>query len=701
MTYRRALALSCLLLSAPAAFAASSGASDPNLWLEAWSGPRVTSWIETENAKTSAVLEADPRFSTAYADALAVAEAKDRIPIPEFLRGDIYNFWQDGGHVRGVWRRTTLADYGAAEPAWRTVLDLDALSAAEGANWVFKGVECEWRLERRCLVSLSDGGEDAVTVREFDLDAAAFAPGGFALPKGKQRVAWVDPETLLVAREWAPGDLTASGYPYIVKLVKRGEPLASAREVYRGGADDAVGVSLETLHDGQGRSATLLVRSKTFFENETWILEDGGVSRLALPAKSRVRALVDGRLVVSLDEDWITSGRRFSQGSLVALDLQAARATPGALTPTLIRAPGPRESIEGVAATKTGLYVVVYENVKARAYRFTPGASGAWSPVRLALPDNSAIEPVAADAKSERVFLRVNGFIDPTTLWLADGAAGSLRSVKSVSPKFDAGNLTVDQFEAASTDGKPIPYFVVHAKTLALNGANPTIMTAYGGFQLSRYPAYDPILGKLWLERGGVFVLANIRGGGEFGPAWHEAGLKTKRQKIYDDFAAVARDLIARRITSPRRLGIQGGSNGGLLVGVEMTQHPELFHAVDIERPLLDMLRFEQIAAGASWVGEYGSVTNPAERAFLASISPYNNLRAGVTYPEPFIFTTTKDDRVGPQHARKFAARMGQLGQPYLFYELREGGHGTGANLKEQAHTQAMEYVYMYRKLID
>jgi prolyl oligopeptidase len=307
----------------------------------------------------------------------------------------------------------------------------------------------------------------------------------------------------------------------------------------------------------------------------------------------------------------------------------------------------------------------------------------------------------AANRRGSEAFVDVEGFLTPSSVWLADARTGSVSKVKSRRAQFDAPRDTVEQLEVASTDGTKIPYFVVHPKGMKLDGANPTILTAYGGFEISSLPNYEDMGGKLWLERGGVYVLANIRGGGEFGPAWHEAGLKTHRQIIYDDFAAVAQDLIARRITSPRRLGIEGGSNGGLLMGVEMTQHPDLFHAVDIAVPLLDMLRFEQIDAGASWVGEYGSASNLDERAFWERTSPYQNLKAGVKYPEPLIWTTTKDDRVGPQHARKFAAKMAALGAPYLFYEVIEGGHGSGANLKERAHTSALQFTYFVRKLMD
>jgi prolyl oligopeptidase len=357
--------------------------------------------------------------------------------------------------------------------------------------------------------------------------------------------------------------------------------------------------------------------------------------------------------------------------------------------------------VEDAGATRNALFVAINQNVRGRIFEFTRKADGTWSGRRLSFPENLALGVAETNPHGTEAFVNVTGFLTPSSVWLADARTGAVSKVKSRRAQFDASRDTVEQLEATSADGTKIPYFIVHPKTMKLDGTNPTLLTAYGGFEISMTPSYQDMGGKLWLERGGVYVLANIRGGGEFGPAWHEAGLKTHRQIIYDDFASVAQDLIARRVTSPRRLGIVGGSNGGLLMGVEMTEHPDLFQAVDIQVPLLDMLRFEQIDAGASWVGEYGSVSNPDERAFWERTSPYQNLKAGVKYPEPLIWTTTKDDRVGPQHARKFAAKMAALGDPYLFYEVTEGGHGSGANLKERAHTSALEFTYFTRKLMD
>ncbi|HEY3783822.1 MAG TPA: prolyl oligopeptidase family serine peptidase [Steroidobacteraceae bacterium] len=675
---------------------------DPYLWLEDAHGAKAMAWVQAENAKTVGVLEKDRRYRGLYQDALMLAQAKDRIPTPGILAGSVYNFWQDADHVRGIWRKTSLASYGTPDPQWSTVLDLDALATTEKANWFLTDTTCAEPGERRCLLSLSDGGEDAVSVREFDLVHSLFPAHGFVLPKGKQSVAWEDEDTVLVSREWAPGDLTVSGYPFIVKRLKRGQPVTAAREIFRGtSSDGGYGVSPQVLHDGAGNRAILITRPLTTFESENYLVTQARVAKLGLPRKVEIHALIDGKVVLSLAEDWRVGGKTYASGSLVAFDLKAATRDPEHLQAELLYAPGPRETFSEANATRDALIVSTFDNVRGRAWVYRRSRDGSWTHAPLELPDNATIHLADTSLHSDHAFLSVAGFLQPSSLWELDTHTHALAEIKTLAPKFDASKEAVEQFEATSSDGTLVPYFVVHPKEMRLDGNNPTILYAYGGFQISMTPSYSAAMGKLWLEKGGVFVLANIRGGGEFGPAWHEAGLKTHRQIIYDDFAAVARDLIARKVTSTRRLGIQGGSNGGLLMGVEFTEHPELWNAVDIQVPLLDMLRYEKIAAGTSWVGEFGSVSNPDEAAFLAKISPYANVHRGTKYPEPFIWTTTKDDRVGPQHARKFAARLSEYGIPYLFYEVIEGGHGSGANLTEKAHTTALEMTYFTRKLMD
>ncbi|HEV2364358.1 MAG TPA: prolyl oligopeptidase family serine peptidase [Caulobacteraceae bacterium] len=684
---------------APAATAAPE-AEDPFLWLEDVRGARAMAFVEKENARSLGVLESDPRYAEFESGALRVLEAQDRIPEPELIGEAVFNFWQDHAHVRGLWRRATPADYAAATPHWQDVLDLDALSAAEKANWVWKGANCPPPHYRRCLISLSDGGEDATTEREFDLPSARFVDDGFVLPKGKQSADWLDDDTLIVAREWKPGELTSSGYPYVVKILVRGQALDQAREVFRGQPTD-VAVNPAVLHDGDGRRAVLIVRAVDFFSCEVFLLaDDGRLVRLPLPPKADVLGMIDGQGIVVTRQDWTPAAgaEPIRQGSLVSIDFDAA--ARGSARPEVIFTPGPRQSVEQAAVTRDRLLAAVYDNVRGALVIFQR-AGGRWTRQDLLRPENASVRIAAAGIASDRAYFAVETFLAPTKLLEADAAALAAREVKTLPARFDASELTVDQHQARSSDGEQIPYFVVHRKDWKLDGSNPTLLYAYGGFQVSMLPAYSATLGKLWLERGGAYVLANIRGGGEFGPAWHEAGLKTHRQLVFDDFAAVAKDLIARKITSPRRLGIRGGSNGGLLMGVEFNQRPELWRAVLIEVPLLDMLRYEKIGAGASWEAEYGSVDNPAERAFLAHISPYQNLRAGIAYPEPFFVTATSDDRVTPVHARKMAARMEALGLPFLFFENTNGGHAASANLREVAQRSALEFVYLVRKLMD
>ncbi len=681
---------------------AAAPAVAPPAFLDQVEGAQALDWVRAHNARTFATLQHDPRYAGFHDDALAVAQSQDRIPTPQVIGGQVYNFWQDAAHHHGLWRRTDLASYRSASPDWHTVIDLDALSATEHANWVWKGVTCEEPAEQRCLIGLSEGGEDAETEREFDLADGRFVAGGFVLPRSKQSMVWEDRDTLLLARDWGraadgSGSLTASGYPFIVKRLHRGQALDQATEVTRGAATD-ISDAPELWVDGQGHRLTLIHRGLTFFTASYQRVTPSGLSPLPLPPKSTAIGLVANRLAVKLDQDWQpATGPALAAGSLVSLDADHPDAAP--LT---IFAPTPRQSVEAesVGATRDRLLAVIYDTVRGGASIFTPTATG-WRQQALRLPHNVAVTLVDSGPSSDVAFLQVTGFLTPSQLWQVDAAAAAATRIKALPAQFDDRGLMVEQRKAASTDGTAIPYFIVHRRGMKRDGGNPTELTAYGGFGVSSVPLYSGAIGRLWLARGGVYVLANIRGGGEFGPAWHEAGRKTNRQRVFDDFAAVGRDLIAQHITSPRRLGIRGRSNGGLLMGVEFTQHPELWRAVIIGVPLLDMRNFETMAAGASWVDEYGSQSRPEEAAFLNRISPLQALKPGVAYPEPFIFTSTKDDRVGPVHARRFAWRLDQLGVPFLYYEDTEGGHAGTANLEEIAHEQALEATYLNQRLRD
>jgi prolyl oligopeptidase len=674
---------------------------DKYAWLEDINGEKPLAWVKEHNARTAAVLEKDPHFAAFQAEALKVLESPDRLPWPDFRGGAIYNLWRDASHVRGILRRTTLQDYLAADPKWETVLDYDALSKQDKQSWVARELVCLHPQNELCMVQLSAGGEDAVTEREMDLRTGKFVEGGFVLPRGKQNVAWLDKDTLLIGRDWGPGTMSLSGYPVTMRIWKRGQPMDSATEIFRGEVKD-VQAAFATFDDGEGHRAAVIQRDVSFWEHQWLLMLADGVHKLALPAKAELSGFIENQLIFSLRQDWTPEGAAsgLKQGSVIAIDCDAASKDPVHLKPTVVFVPTAEEFAQETATTRHHLLLSTLEHVQGRVYVYTREMDGRWTRRKLPVPNNQTVEVTAASQLDDRFFLAETGFLNPHSLWLGDADTGSLKPAKTQKPLFDASSDVVEQLEATSRDGTKVPYFIVHRKDMPYNGNNPTVMTAYGGFEVSLTPIYAAPMGKLWLERGGVFVLANIRGGGEFGPAWHEAGLKTHRQRIYDDFYAVAQDLAARKITSPRHLGIYGGSNGGLLMGVEFEQHPEMWNAVAIEVPLLDMLGFEHLSAGASWVGEYGSASVPEERTFLASISPYHNLKPDGHYPEPLIFTTTKDDRVGPQHARKFAALMQEYHLPFYYDEITEGGHGEGADSKQEARTAAEKYTYFTMKLM-
>ena len=681
---------------------ATSDATDPYLWLEEIGGDRVDAWIAQKNAHSLGTLQADPLYETLHQQALDIVQSRDRIPGPGFNeQGGIDNFWQDANHVRGIWRRTSLESYLTSEPQWDTILDFDALAEAEGANWVYKGSTCLAPEDRYCLISLSDGGKDAVTLREFDSQTRQFVEGGISLPESKGGAAWIDKDTLLVSRDFGEGSLTDSGYPRTVRLMKRGQTVDQAVEVFAGEQAD-VSVSGYTLRDADGVvQAVLLNRSLNFYEAETWQLKDDGSKvKLPLPLKGGITALLDGQLVVTTDQDWTApSGQSFKAGDIFAYDFKAWLADPTVQAQIIIR-PGAREAVESVRATRNRLVVGLYENVRGSVYVYEPNASGEWKRTRLDLPENVSVGLGSASDKDDRLFVSVTGYLTPSTLYLADAATGSVTQAKAMPAKFDTTGLTVNQFQATSKDGTLIPYFVVQREDAPTDGSNPTLLYGYGGFQSSLLPGYSPTTGKLWLERGGVYVVANTRGGGEFGPNWHQAAQQENRQRAHEDFQAVAQDLITRGITSQPHLGIMGGSQGGLFMGAMLTQRPDLINAAVIQVPLFDMLRFHKLLAGASWMGEYGNPDIAEQRAWIEEYSPYQKLAAGQPYPEVFIHTSTKDDRVHPGHARKAAARLEELGYPVLFYENTDGGHAAGANLRENARRVALEFTYLSRRLM-
>jgi len=672
---------------------------DPYLWLEEVEGRLSLEWVEERNRETMAELRSDERYDRFLQQAGELLNAKDRIPYGSIRGKYIYNFWQDAEHVRGILRRTTLASYRAAEPEWEPVLDVDALAKAENENWVYKGIAWLAPGYERCLIKLSRGGTDASVHREFDALAKSFLEDGFALPQAKSGVAWLDRDTLLVGTDWGEGTLTESGYPRIVKRWKRGTPLARAETVFEGRRED-IGIWPRVMDSG-GETLPMIDQSLTFYTGAYQLIgDDGKLRRLPLQDSADLVGFYAGRILFTLREAWDVKGRTFPQGALLAISVSAFQASEKLPPVETVYTPDERTSISGVAVSRSGLYVVLLQNVKGRILRFQADHdSGRWSSAPLPLPANGTVSVSAANPHSSTVLLNYEDHITPDRLSEYDAGANALTLLKSLPPRFRSDELQVEQHMAKSADGEVVPYFVIHRKGLKLDGSTPTILYGYGGFEISLKPSYSATIGKLWLERGGAYAVANIRGGGEFGPRWHKAALKTNRQRAYDDFIAVAEDLARRGITSPGHLGISGGSNGGLLVGAIFTQRPDLLNAVVCRVPLLDMLRYTKLLAGASWAAEYGDPEDPKMREALLKYSPYQNVFPDRKYPRVFIETSTKDDRVHPGHARKMVARMREQGHPVLYFENTEGGHAAGANLKQHAQRYALEYVYFSRQL--
>jgi len=693
-----------LLLTACASVTATSD-NDPYIWLEDVHGEKQLAWVKAENAKSTARLDGDKRFAGYRADALAILTAKDRLALPSFRAGGVDNLWQDDAYPHGLWRQASIASYRAGKPKWSTILDLDALSKAEGKNWFWKGgsAECLAPDDRYCLLQLSDGGGDAVEIREFDATAKAFVVNGFKLDRAKQNAEWIDQDTILVAKPTSDADTTESGYAFTLKLLKRGQAWADAREVFRGERRDVM-TTPRVLRDADGVvRATIAERRTSFFEAEFYLLGDAAPVKLPVPLKSTLRGYVDGQLVFSLQEDFQT----FKQGALVALPLIGSTGGSAAgdmqndmFKLALIMQPTASQTIDGIETTREHVVVQLLDNVKGAVEVYARNG-GAWKGKRLSLPNDSQLIVRAAQKSGSLLFLTSEGFLQPTALWWADAASAKDGLVRALPAKFKASMHVVEQNWATSRDGTKIPYFLVRPKKMKADGSTPTLLYGYGGFLISKPPVYLPEMGKLWLEHGGAYVIANIRGGGEFGPAWHQSALRENRQRAFDDFAAVGEDLIARKVTSPRRLGIYGRSNGGVLTTVLMVQHPELFNAVVVESPLVDMLRYHKLSAGASWTGEYGNPDVPGDYKFISDYSAYQKVKKGVTYPEPYITTNTEDDRVHPGHARKFSAKLAEIGAPYIYYENTFGGHSNDADPAMNADRWAKHYIYLTQKLMD
>ena len=685
-------ALLLLLVGFHMATSCYASDEDPYLWLEEVEDEQALEWAKSRSERDTAVIEAVPEFAEIFGELVEIYNSEDRIPTPAFQADRVYNFWQDNEHEKGIWRRTFLADFANEEPDWEIVLDVDALAEAEGENWVWKGADCLDPEYRHCLISLSRGGADATVIREFDTVAKVFVVDGFELPEAKSVVAWKDENTLWVGTDFGEGSLTTSGYPRISKEWKRGQTLQEAKIVFEG-SHEIVWAFTDSTRTPEGRYDIIAV-SPERYRRTYYMLLGGRKVKLDLPDDAELKGFFKDHLVVSLRSPWKTGGTEYPEGSLIAIGVDDFLA--GFREFTVIFSPAERTSLREVRATPNYLLYTTLDNVRGKLFRVSL-TNGEWNEDKIELPGLGTVSIGSTNDLTGDFFFTYTDFLTPSGLYLVQKDR-SPEPVKSSPEWFDSTGMDVVQHEAVSKDGTRIPYFLVMPAGFEADGANPTLIFAYGGFEVSNRPTYDGSVGKAWLSRGAVYVLANIRGGGEFGPKWHMGAVKENHQNNFDDLIAVAEDLVDRKVTSPSQLGIWGGSQGGLLVGGSFVQRPDLFNAVVSAVPLFDMKRFNKLLAGASWMGEYGN-PDTDDWEYMKLWSPYQNLEKDADYPEVFFWTNTRDDRVHPAHARKAVAKMTDMGHRVYYYENTDGGHASGADLNARAYTDALSYAYLWMKL--
>lgn len=665
--------------------------NDFHLWLEDVTGDAALDWVRARNAETTGSLRAAERFESLRHELRQILDADDRIPYVRRRGEYLYNFWQDEQHPRGLWRRTTLRDYRAQQPDWQVLIDVDALAEQDGENWVWQGATVLRPGYRRCLVELSRGGADAAVLREFDLDTLSFVADGFTLPEAKSSVSWIDADRLFVGTDFGEGSLTNSGYPRIVKEWHRGTPLSAARPVFEGKPEDVAVFAHHDLTEGYERD--FVRRAIDFYRTEHYLrTPDGELVRIDVPLDAGINVHREW-LLIRTRSPWQVGTTTHPAGALLATGFDDYLA--GGRDLTVLFEPDEHTSLEHYSWTREHLLLSTLSDVRTRMLVLTPGPEG-WSEAPLAgVPEYNSAKIIGTDPDhSDEYLLDVSGFTDPAELRRGEVGA-DVEVLKRAPAFFDSGGLSVRQHFATSADGTRVPYFVVGRE----GASGPTLLNGYGGFEISLTPSYSGVIGRGWLARGGTYVVANIRGGGEYGPDWHNSVTKQNRLRVYEDFAAVATDLVERGITSADRLGVHGGSNGGLLTGVMLTRYPELFGAVVSRVPLLDMKRYHLLLAGASWMAEYGDPDVASEWEYIKEYSPYQNIRSGQPYPPALFVTSTRDDRVHPGHARKMVAALRELDYDVSYYENIEGGHGAAADNEQLAFQWALVFEFLWQRL--
>ena len=671
---------------------------DTYTWLEDVEGEQALAWVEEQNAASLGYLESLPVFGPLRERNLEIYNSDERIAAPAMRGKHVYNFWRDEGNLRGRWRRMLLDDYVDGSEEWDLVLDIDLLAEGEDEDWVWKGAQCLRPEYRRCLLNLSRGGADAVVIREFDVETKTFVMDGFSLPEAKHRVSWIDHDAVWVGSDFGDGSLTDSGYPRTARLWKRGEPIEEATELFAGEqADVAAGVYRTWDRD---ESYDVAYRTPSFFETLNYLyMGEGEFRHIDIPADARFLGVMKGQMLVQLKTDWQIEEATYPQAALLAIDFE--RFMAGDRDFEVLLVPGESMAIPrgGIITTRDHIIVRLIDDVVSKMKRFSFN-DGRWASEDIETGGLGSIALGSSSDESNIFFFTYEGFLTPDTLFVADDGGRTVKALRSLPEFFDAAGMSVEQHFATSRDGTRVPYFVVLPRGFEADGTTPTLLYGYGGFEVSRTPSYSATVGHSWLTRGGAYVVANIRGGGEYGPAWHHAALKENRQRAYDDFIAIGEDLIARGVTSPARLGIRGGSNGGLLTGVMLTQRPDLWGAVVVQVPLLDMKRYNKLLAGASWMGEYGD-PDTDDWDYIKEYSPYHNLDPEADYPMPFFTTSTRDDRVHPGHARKMVARMKEMGHDLFYYENTVGGHAGASDNEQLARAEALISSSLWDRLGD
>lgn len=678
----------------------SDAQNDKYLWLEDIESQKSLEFVKNENEKTLSLFKNDPIFKNLEPEIRKIALAKDRLPWVYQMKGELYNFWRDQKSIRGVWRKTTLEEYKKKNPRWETIIDVDQLAIAEKENWVWKGASCLPPRYQHCLITLSRGGKDASVVREFNLKTKSFPKNGFQIPEAKSRVSWIDSNTLYVGTDSGKDSITDSGYPKTIKILKRGQKLDESKIVFEVNKKDLSADA--SVAFTASRNYHFFSREISFYEAENWLIENGKQFLIPMPKDSTLTGVFKDYLLYILKSELKTKSKTFITGSLVALPVKnIIEERKNLESLELVFAPSDKVFLQNVLTTKNHILLDTLDNIQGKIVNVTFKGKNNWLLSNINLGKNGVAATESSEFNHDQFLASYSDFLTPSSIFVGNANLPhkKLLKLKASPSRFSASDITSEQLLAKSKDGTMIPYFIVHKKNLKKDGSNPTLLYGYGGFEISMQPFYLGTIGKVWAENGGVYVLSNIRGGGEFGPAWHQAAQKENHQKAFDDFIAVAEDLIKNKITSPAHLGIQGGSNGGLLTGATFVERPELFNAVLCEVPLLDMLRYNHLLAGASWMDEYGNPDEPQMREIISKYSPYQNIKKDVHYPEVFFFTSTKDDRVHPGHARKMVAKMREYNHPLFYYENTEGGHAAAANLEQGILKNSLEFTYLWKKL--